>query len=162
MICSCCVFWVSHHKSSLFLLWFWFVPFWVIVCLVKIIFANLFYYSSYFCYYSWVPLHFLKLFTSLTILFQLTFTFIYSIFSKSFQFQQNKRIPNGPLIIRLFESEDLILYQSTIYMAMYLNVPINYLSNINCNYVINFDYHDNLLKRMRIWKQKTFTLIQYF
>ena len=118
--------------------------------LAKIIFANLFYYSAYFCYYSWVPLHFLKLFTSLTILFQLTFTFIYSIFSKSFQFQQNKQIPNGPLIIRLFESEDLILYQSTIYMAMYLNVPINYLSNINCNYVINFDYHDNLLKRMRI------------
>ena len=54
------------------------------------------------------------------------------------------------LIIRLFESENLSLYQNTIYMAMYLNVPINYLSNINCNYVISFDYYDNLLKRMRI------------
>ena len=36
-----------------------------------------------------------------------------------------------------------------IYMATYLNVPIYYLSNINCNYVISFNYYDNLLKRMR-------------
>ena len=27
---------------------------------------------------------------------------------------------------------------------------INYLSNINCNYIISFGYHNNLLKRMRI------------
>ena len=74
------------------------------VCLAKIIFANLFYYSAFFCYYSWAPLHFLILFMSLIILFQLTFTFIYSTFSKkfslsakSFHFQQNKRIPNRPL-----------------------------------------------------------------
>ena len=52
------------------------------VRLTKIIFANLFYYSTYFCYYLWVLLHFLVLFMSLTILFQLTFTFIYSTFSK--------------------------------------------------------------------------------
>ena len=52
------------------------------VCLAKIIFASLFYYSAYFCYYSWTPLHFLVLFMNLTILFQLTFTFIYSTFSK--------------------------------------------------------------------------------
>ena len=45
-------------------------------------FANLFYYSAYFCYYSWTPLHFLVLFMGLTVLFQLTFTFIYSIFNK--------------------------------------------------------------------------------
>ena len=38
---------------------------------------------TYFCYYLWVTLHFLVLFMSLTILFQLTFTFIYSIFSFS-------------------------------------------------------------------------------
>ena len=57
---------------------------------------------AYFCYYSWVPLYFWVLFMSLTILFQLTITFIYSTFSKkfsisakSFQFQQNKQIPNG-------------------------------------------------------------------
>jgi len=47
-------------------------------------FANLFYYSTYFCYYSWAPLHFLVLFMSHTVLFQLTFTFIYSTFSKKF------------------------------------------------------------------------------
>ena len=39
-----------------------------------------------------------ELFMGLTVLFQLTFIFIYSIFSKSFQFQQNKYIPNRPLI----------------------------------------------------------------
>ena len=47
------------------------------VCLVWMKFVNLFYYSAYFCYYSWVPLHFLVLFMSHTVLFQLTFTFIY-------------------------------------------------------------------------------------
>ena len=31
---------------------------------------------------------------------------------------------------------------------MYLNVPIN------CNYVISFDYHVNLLKRMRHLNKK--------
>ena len=47
-------------------------------------FANLFYYLAYFCYYLWIPLHFLILFISLTILFQLIFIFIYSTFSKKF------------------------------------------------------------------------------
>ena len=34
-------------------------------------------------------------------------------------------------------------------MTMHLNVSINYLSNINCKFVMRFGYHDNLLKRMR-------------
>ena len=54
------------------------------VHLVKIIFVNLFYYSTYFYYYSWVALYFLILFIGLIVLFQLTFTFIDSIFSKMF------------------------------------------------------------------------------
>ena len=54
------------------------------VRLAKIIFANLFYHLAYFCYNSWVILHFLVLFMSPTVLFQLTFTFIYSTFSKKF------------------------------------------------------------------------------
>ena len=33
-------------------------------------------------------------------------------------------------------------------MTVYLNVPTYYLSNINCNYVISFYYHNNLLKIM--------------
>ena len=37
---------------------------------------------------------------------------------------------------------------------MNLNVPINYLNNINCNYVISFDYHDDLLKRKKILNDK--------
>ena len=48
------------------------------VCLAKIIFANLFYYSVYFCYYSWALLYFLILFMGLTILFQLTFITVLS------------------------------------------------------------------------------------
>ena len=47
-------------------------------------FVNLFYYSFYFYYYLWVLLHFLVLFIGSTILFQLTFTFIYNTFSKKF------------------------------------------------------------------------------
>ena len=66
------------------------------VRLVWMKFAGLFYYSTYFCYYLWVSLHFLALFMDLTVLFQLTFTFIYSTFIKKIQFQQNKRIPNRP------------------------------------------------------------------
>ena len=37
---------------------------------------------------------------------------------------------------------------------MNLNVPINYLNNVNCNYVIIFYYHDNLFKGMRNLKTK--------
>ena len=39
------------------------------VCLANLFFANLFYYSAYFCYYLWVLLYFLVLFMSHTILF---------------------------------------------------------------------------------------------
>ena len=47
-------------------------------------FTNLFYYLACFSYYSWTLLHFLVLFISLTILFQLTFIFIYNTFNKKF------------------------------------------------------------------------------
>ena len=46
--------------------------------ILSLFFASLFYYSAYFCYYSWVSLYFLVLFMSPTILFQLIFTTIYS------------------------------------------------------------------------------------
>ena len=62
-------------------------------------FANLFYYLIYFYYYLWVSLYFLVLFTSPTVLFQLTFTFIYSTFNKKFSvvvLEQNKLISNRP------------------------------------------------------------------
>ena len=36
-------------------------------------------------------------------------------------------------------------------IAVYLNVPFSYLSNINSKYVMRFDYYDNLLKSMRIY-----------
>ena len=50
----------------------------------SLFFTNLFYYSAYFCYYSWDPLHFLVLFMGLTVLFQLIVIFIYSTFNKKF------------------------------------------------------------------------------
>ena len=52
--------------------------------LACIIFANLFYYLVYFCYYSWVSLYFLVLFMGPTELFRLTFIYIYSTFNKKF------------------------------------------------------------------------------
>ena len=42
---------------------------------------------AYFCYYSWVSLHFLVLFMGFTVLFQLTFIFITVLSAKSFHFQ---------------------------------------------------------------------------
>ena len=60
------------------------------VCLVKIIFANLFYYSAYFLYYLWVPLYyFSQLLPLCTIL-----------LAKSFLFQQNKHVLNRSLVIK--------------------------------------------------------------
>ena len=56
-------------------------------------FVNLFYYSACFCYYSWVSLYFLVLFMGSTILFQLTFTFIYSTFNKKFSVLTKKADP---------------------------------------------------------------------
>ena len=50
-----------------------------------------------------------------------------------------------PLIVFIFE---LIFKYFRSDMIMYLNVFINYLSNINCKFVIRFGYHDNLLKKM--------------
>ena len=59
------------------------------VCLDKLFLASLFYYSAYFCYYSWALLHFLVLVMDPIVLFQLTFTFFYSIFSKKFSVLAN-------------------------------------------------------------------------
>ena len=44
--------------------------------------SQLIYYSVYFYYYIWDSQHFLILFICFTVLFQLTFTFIYNTFSK--------------------------------------------------------------------------------
>ena len=43
-------------------------------------------------------------------------------------------------------------------IAVYLNVPFSYLSNINSKYVTRFDYYDNLLKSMR----RIFYFILYY
>ena len=60
---------------------------------------KLFYYSTYFCYYSWVSLHFLVLFIGYTVLFQSTFTFIYSIFSNKFSVSAKLAVFKHTLIL---------------------------------------------------------------
>jgi len=45
-------------------------------------------------------------------------------------------------------------------ILVWFKSTINYLSNINCNYIINFDYHDNLIKGMRNLKLKIFSSIK--
>ena len=80
---------------------------------------KLFYYSVYFCYYLWVSLYFLVLFMSLTVLFQLTFTFIYSTYrkKKKIQFYQNKWIPNKSMVCldTIYFVEDWKYYNKIIF-----------------------------------------------
>ena len=44
-------------------------------------------------------------------------------------------------------------------MVMHLNVPMNYLSNIIFNCVINFYYHDNFFKRIRSLNNKNLKIL---
>ena len=95
IICMC--FWM--------MLWFDYIcNKWLIMCLFGMInFASFFYYSAYFCYYSWAPLYFLILFMGPIILFQLTFAFIYNTFNKKFSVSENKWIPNRPYWKTIFD-----------------------------------------------------------
>ena len=72
-------------------------------------FVNLFYYSAYFCYYSQVPLYFLVLFMGSTILFQLTFSFIYSTFNEKFSVSTKKADPK-----QIFNLEKLLSTKPTV------------------------------------------------
>ena len=58
---------------------------------------SVFYYLFYFWYYLWALLLSLILFMNHTVLFQLTFIFIYELLVKDFQFQRNKQILSKPL-----------------------------------------------------------------
>ena len=53
------------------------------------------------------------------------------------------------MYMTVFEFE--CVYQFFFFFA---EVSINCFSNINCNYVICFDYDDNLLKKMKILNNK--------
>ena len=85
------------HASSILVIWnqnmmLWLEHFlWSSVSLAWLILL------IYFCYYSWILLHFLVPFMSLTILFQLTFTFIYGTFSKkNFNFSKINGFQTDP------------------------------------------------------------------
>ena len=87
------------------------------VCLAKIIFANLFYYSVYFYYYSWALLYFLILFMGLTVLFQLTFTTV--LLTKVFSFSkisgsQTNNVCNFCKLILLFTLFLLLFMDPTV------------------------------------------------
>ena len=60
------------------------------MCLVKIIFVDLFYYSAYFLHYSCVLLYYFSQLLPLCTVFS----------TKNFQFQQNKQILNRSLVIK--------------------------------------------------------------
>ena len=80
------------------------------MCLFDMInFVDLFYYLAYFYYYLWVLLYFLVLFMGSTILFQLTFTFIYSTFNKKFSVSTKKANPK-----QIFNLEKLLSTKPTI------------------------------------------------
>ena len=82
---------------------------------------SLFYCSVYFCYYSWAPLHFLVLFMGLSLLFQLTFTFIYSTFSKKCSVMQNKRTQTDPKTSYITKSKKKIELFFLIIIASFTN-----------------------------------------
>ena len=82
---------------------------------------SLFYCSVYFCYYSWAPLHFLVLFMGPTLLFQLTFTFIYSTFSKKCSVMQNKRTQADPKTSYITKSKKKIELFFLIIIASFTN-----------------------------------------
>ena len=61
-----------------------------------------------------------------TILFQLTFTFIYRTLTKKFQFQQNKQISNKPLIMgKKFEGNTIQLTNKKMSYADVITHPHN-------------------------------------
>ena len=93
------------------------------VCLTLIIFASLFYYLAYFCYYSWVQLYFLVLFMGLTVLFLLTFTYIYSIFNKKFSISAKYVVPKWTLSV----CSAKITFTNFAYFRYYLWVPLYFL-----------------------------------
>ena len=94
------------------------------MCLAKIKKSYLILLFSLFLLLFMTPLYFLVLFIDLTVQFQLTFTFIYSIFSKKKknQFQQNKLIPNRPLVI--------LKKQNLFYNNMHVKMENHNLNNI--------------------------------
>ena len=85
-------------------------------------FVNLFYYLAYFCYYLWISLYFLILFIDPTILFfNYLFHFITVLSAKSFQFQQNKWIPNKPLVCVWQKLKNQLILLFSLFLLLFMN-----------------------------------------
>ena len=76
--------------------------------------GGLFYYLAYFYYYSWVSLHFLVPFMSLTILFQLTFSFIYSTFCKKFSVSAKNTVDKGKKLVEIVQRDPWIVLKNAV------------------------------------------------
>ena len=71
---------------------------------------KLFHYSTYFYYYPWVSLHFLVLFMGSTVLFQLTFTFIYNTFSNNFSISAKEVVSKHTLSLNYYISLEFVVF----------------------------------------------------
>ena len=95
---------------------------------------KLFYYSVYFCYYSWASLHFLVLFMCLTVLFQLTFTFIDNIFSKISWSQTNPKCPFG----KDYFCQLILLFSLFLVLFMSPTALFGTIYGSHCSILVNF------------------------
>ena len=73
VLCCMICFPILEHALNLYYL-----------CVWHSLKSHFFYHLAYFCYYLYISLYFLILFMSFIVLFQLSFSFIYCIFSKKF------------------------------------------------------------------------------
>ena len=88
------------------------------VCLGLAKIFNLLAILANFCYYLWVPLHFLILFTGPIVLFSLFFNHFTALLTKSFQFQLNKLFPDEPLA-------SFIHFQPLLSLSPPISLPIS-------------------------------------
>ena len=78
-----------------------------------------------FCYYLWVPLHFLILFTGPIVLFSLFFNHFTALLTKSFQFQLNKLFTDEPLA-SFIHFQPLFLYVLRISLSSHFHLQSHY------------------------------------
>ena len=91
------------------------------VCLGLAKIFNLVAILANFCYYLWVPLHFLILFMGPIVLFSLFFNHFTTLSTKSFQFQLNKLFPNETLA-SFIHFQPLFLYVLRISLSSHFHL----------------------------------------
>ena len=102
-----------------------------------------FYYLAYFCNYSQVLLHFLVLFMSSTVLFQLPFSFIYSTFSKKFSISAKLTVFKQTHILQYAEFSRLLYFC--------LIIPLRYMSCLLFGVCFSFRFIKIFIYRKHNW-----------